>query len=78
MTLYTVRQGRRYRATIALGFFESWASNETVAGKFEEVGFTEVSITGSGRRRLGTGLWPRPDASAELPPQIFSVEEIEV
>jgi hypothetical protein len=78
MPRYTVRQGRRYRATIELGIIERWASNETVAGKFEEVGFTEVEVAGSGRTRLGTGLWPHPDASAEIPPEIVSVDEIEV
>jgi hypothetical protein len=77
MPRYTVRQGRRYRATIELGFFERWASNETVAGEFEEVGFTEVKVVGSGKTRLGMGLWPHPDASAEIPPEIVAVDELE-
>jgi hypothetical protein len=78
MPVFTVQQGKRYRATITLGFFQSRFSNETVAGKFQEVGFTEVEVLGSGRNRLGRGLWPRADASAEVPPEITSVTEIEV
>ncbi len=49
-----------------------------VADKFREVGFTEVSVSGSGRNRLGSGLWPHPDATATVPDEITSVEEIEV
>ena len=33
MPVFTVHQGKRYRATITLGLFQSLASNETVAGK---------------------------------------------
>ena len=74
-----VREGRRYQAIIKLDFVQSWAGNDTVAGKFEEAGFTEVEVTGSGRKRLAKGLWQHPDASAELPPEIVPpVREIEV
>ena len=76
--LHGIQQGKRYRAPITLGFFQILFSNETVAGKFQEVGFTEVEVLGSGRNRLGRGLWPRADASAEDPPEITSVTEIEV
>jgi hypothetical protein len=78
MPVFTVHKGRRYRATITLGLFQSFASNETVAGKVREVGFTEVEVSGSGRNRLGKGLWPHADASAEIPPEITKVTEIEV
>jgi hypothetical protein len=78
LPVYTVRRGRRYQAAITLGFFERLASNETVAGKFRDVGFTEVKVSGSGRLRQGYGLWPHPDASAEIPEQITSIKEIEV
>jgi hypothetical protein len=79
MGRFTVKQGRRYQANIRLGLVQSWAGNETVAGKFEEAGFTEVEVTGSGRNRLAKGLWPHPDASADLPAEIVPpVQEIEV
>jgi hypothetical protein len=42
MPVFTVHQGKRYRATITLGFFQGLFSNETVADKFQEAGFTEV------------------------------------
>ncbi len=77
MPLYTVHEGQRYRATIRLGFFQSLASNQEVAEKFSEAGFTEVNVTGSGRNRIGTGLWPHPDATAEVPEEITSIEVIE-
>ena len=41
-----MRKGQRYRATISLGWLQSAASTETVAGKFREAGFE-----GTGRRR---------------------------
>lgn len=76
MANYTVRKGKRYRATIRLGLFKSVASNEQVADQFRAAGFTEVSVSGSGRERRGKGLWPHPDATAEVPDEIASVEEI--
>jgi hypothetical protein len=77
MATYTVRNGRRYRAKIRLGLFQSVASNEQVADKFRDVGFTDVSVSGSGRDRMGTGLWPHPDATAEIPDEITSIEVLE-
>jgi hypothetical protein len=77
MATYTVRNGRRYQAKIRLGLFQSVASNEQVADKFRDVGFTDVSVSGSGRDRMGTGLWPHPDATAEIPDEITSIEVLE-
>lgn len=75
---FTVIQGKRYRASIALGFFEQIASNETIAGMLRDVGFSEVSVAGSGSVRNAEALWPGADRTGELPPQIQSVSEIAV
>lgn len=76
MPSFTVHQGKRYRATIALGLLERWASNDTIADRLEAAGFTEMSISGSGRTRIAEALWPGPDATAELPQQITQVLEL--
>jgi hypothetical protein len=73
MATFTVRQGQRYRATITLGWLERWASNETIAGRLRDAGFTEVKVEGSGATRSAEALWPLADASAELPSQIAEV-----
>jgi hypothetical protein len=73
MATFTVRQGQRYRATIALGWLERWASNETIAGRLRDAGFTEVKVEGSGGTRSAEALWPLPDATAEMPSQITEV-----
>ena len=78
MAVYTVHRGKRYRAAITLGFWKRTASNEQVADKFREAGFTEVDVSGSGRERLGKGLWPHADATAEIPDEVTSIEVIEV
>jgi hypothetical protein len=77
MAVYTVRKGKRYQATITLGLLQSVASNDMVADRFREAGFVEVEVTGSGRTRVGQGLWPHDDASAEVPDEVISVDEIE-
>ena len=77
MATFTVHQGRRYRATIALGFLERLASNEMIADRLRQAGFAEVCVSGSGATRTAEGLWPGADASAEMPAQIVSVAEVQ-
>jgi hypothetical protein len=77
MATYTVRKGRRYRATIALGLLQSVASNDMIADRFREAGFADVEVKGLGRTRTGQALWPHDDACADIPDEITSVEEIE-
>ncbi len=75
MERYTVHKGKQYAATIRLGIFQSVASNETVAAKFREVGFTDVVVTGSGRTRHATGSWTLDDASAEISDEVSDIRE---
>lgn len=75
MATFTVRQGKRYRATLSLGWLERWASNETIAGKLRDAGFSEVKVDGSGGTRQAEALWPGPDTTAEMPSQIVEVIE---
>ena len=74
MAIYTVRRASVYRATISLGWFQSVASNETVADKFREAGFAEVTVWGTGRQRTGTALWPKEDANAQIPDEITDIQ----
>ena len=76
MATFTVHQGRRYQATIALGFLERLASNEMIADRLRQAGFAEVRVSGSGATRTAEGLWPSADATAEMPAQIVSVAEV--
>ena len=76
MATFTVRQGKRYRATISLGWLERWASNDTIAERLRAAGFTDVIVSGSGATRVAEGGWSAADASAEMPAQITQVTEI--
>jgi len=73
---FTVRQGKRYRATISLNILESFVDNELIAGKFLEAGFAEVSVTGSGGTRVAKAVWPLEDATAPMPSEIIDIQEI--
>ena len=77
MAVFTVRQGRRYRAFINLGWLEQIASNDMIANELESAGFAEVSVTGSGRERIAEAVWPHADASADVPSQVSEVTEVE-
>lgn len=76
MPTFTVRRGRRYRATIMLGLIEQLAGNETIADRLRDAGFTDVRVHGAGTKRTAEALWPKDDASALLPSQISSVVEV--
>jgi hypothetical protein len=75
MPTFTVRQGKRYRAVITLGWLERWAGNDTIAAKLKDAGFSEVVVQGSGGTRTAEALWPGPDTTAEMPSQITQVIE---
>jgi hypothetical protein len=78
MGIFTVRHGRRYRATISLGLLESLAGNDMIADRLRAAGFEDISVKGSGSTRLAEGRWPKDDATAEMPAQVSAVTEIEV
>jgi hypothetical protein len=75
---FTVKRGRRYQATLSLGLLESFASNDMVADRLRTAGFSEVDVEGTGASRSARALWANDDATAEMPPQVLSVTEIEV
>ena len=76
MAVFTVRQGKRYQASISLGLLERFASNDIIAQRLRGAGFSDVSVTGSGARRLAEALWSGGDTSAGLPAQITRVVEL--
>jgi hypothetical protein len=76
MATFTVRQGKRYRATITLGWLERWSGNDAIAEKLREAGFSEIKVEGSGGTRHAEARWPGPDTTGEMPSQITEVTEI--
>jgi hypothetical protein len=70
---FTVKQGKRYRATLALKSAERLADNALIARKFRALGFSKVRVSGAGASRQVEGVWPGEDVSATLPPQIVAV-----
>jgi hypothetical protein len=73
---FTVREGKRYRATLGLDSVEQLADNALIAGKFRALGFTKVRVSGAGAIRRVEGVLPRMDASALLPRQIVAVAKL--
>jgi hypothetical protein len=76
MAAFTVRQGKRYRATVTLGGIERWASNEMIASKLREAGFSEVAVSGLGTMRTAEALWPGADTTGDMPAQVTEIVEI--
>jgi hypothetical protein len=73
---FTVHQGKRYRATLVLGSVEKMLDNAAIAQRFRALGFVGVRVSGSGATRKVEGMWPREDASANLPRQIVAVARL--
>jgi hypothetical protein len=73
---FTVHQGKRYRATLSLGSVERLLDNPAIAQRFRALGFVGVRVSGSGATRKVEGMWPREDASANLPRQIVAVARL--
>ena len=73
---FTVREGKRYCATVALNSVEQFADNALIARKFRALGFSRVRVSGTGAMRRVEGFWHRKDASATLPRQIVAVARL--
>ena len=73
---FTVREGQRYRATLALDSVERLADNALIARRFRALGFAKVRVSGTGATRRVEGVWPRNDATAALPRQIIAVARL--
>ena len=66
----------KYEADLRLGFFEKFASNDTIVMKLLDVGFSNVIVTGSGRDRQASGIWTGDDIEVELPSQVVSIRKL--
>ena len=73
---FTVHQGKRYRATLALNSVERLTDNALIARKFRALGFSKVRVSGAGAVRRVEGVWQRKDTSATLPRQIVAVARL--
>ncbi len=76
MSDFSLRQGQRYRATLSLGLFEQFATNEMIAERLRAAGFADVRVDGEGKIRRAEGVWQQSDMIAELPQQVKSVTEV--
>lgn len=70
------REVARYRAGLALGFLEQFASNELISSRFTRLRFTDVIVPGDGGNRVVEVHWPLPDAEGEMPSQVVELREI--
>jgi hypothetical protein len=70
-------QGQAHRAIIKLTGLKRLAGNDTIAGIFRKVGFTQVKVEGDGGTRIAEGLWALEDASADIPPEVTKVTELD-
>lgn len=76
MRPFILEHGKRYRATILLTLLQRFAGNKTIARKLRGVGFTDVTVSGSGATRYADAVWSGPDTTMPLPPQVVSVTEV--
>jgi hypothetical protein len=70
---FTLQAGKRYKATVTLGFVERLASNDTIAEKFRAAGFTDVEVTGEGGTRYAEGVWNADNIRPTYPAQISDI-----
>ena len=73
---FTVHQGKRYQAILALKSVEQLADNALIAQKFRALGFSRVRVSGAGATRRVEGVWSGKDTSANMPPQIIAVAKL--
>lgn len=73
---FHVKSCERYRALITLGMFESFASDDDIKAKLEDVGLVNVTVVGEGRYRWAFGTWPGEEQDVDLPGEVSQVEDM--
>lgn len=63
---FTFRYSKKYRFEIDLDFAQRLLRNTTVAKSFYAIGFTDVSVVGSGSKRVVEVGWLRDDATVTV------------
>ena len=76
MAEFTLAQGKRYKATLTLGWLEQIASNDQIASEFANAGFGDVVVEGSGDTRIARGVWSRESMQVSLPDQVSEITEL--
>lgn len=71
-----VEKNCHYEADIQLTGVQGFATNDMVAAKLKEVGFTNVIVKGFGTNRKATGFWPHASAKTLKPQQVLSIKKI--
>lgn len=73
---FSLRKGARYKASIVLGVFERMVTNAALKTELEKVGFSEITITGTGSIRYVIASWKRADQDREIPRQVHEIIEL--
>jgi hypothetical protein len=73
---FSLRKGKRYRASVVLGMFERMATNEQIAAELRNIGFVHVTVSGQGGVRYVTASWDRPDGERTIPRQVHEIIEL--
>ena len=79
MTTWIARAGDIFAADVNLHWFEAAATDDMVALKFSDAGFTDVTCSGSGATRYVRGTWPGPTKtidSAGLDPHLANIRRL--
>ena len=76
MPEFTLGQGRRYRATLTLGWLEQIAGNDRIAAELAKAGFGDVVVQGDGETRVAQGVWTRESQEVALPEQVAELVEV--
>jgi ClpX C4-type zinc finger len=63
---FTFRSDKKYQFEIDLDFAQRLLRNSTIGKSFYTIGFTDVSVVGSGSKRLIEVGWPRDDATVTV------------
>jgi hypothetical protein len=66
MTSFTFRSMKRYRVEITFDLTERLIPNAEIARKIQELGFADVTVSGSGRNYAIKGTWDLHDAKVSL------------
>lgn len=65
-----LEKNARYQGTITLSGVGVMAANQQIVDELQSIGFSNVTVSGTGKVRTAQGVWPQATQNIQIPGEV--------